>query len=230
MVSDVSARMEAIKTALATLSSLECISYVDRDHWHTYHPVVIFDTIVSTNLQQFFLQTHRPIDVSLWKTLGTFCPNLKIIQFPDNRTIWEDVIEVLFPLSFKEIYFNFWDYRSVSYLTTDFILAVLSTIQEVDTRIEMGWESFLKICPNREKLFDIAMSSLFVDNVWIQHDARGEGDTRIWYERGVVENWFEGSTSVETKEEPEEKHEWLETRYPLTYVRISLDVVRKGVK
>jgi len=89
--------------------------------------------------------------------------------------MWIDVIDMLSSLHFKEIYFNFWDYRSVSFLTTDFIIEVFAMIQEVDARIETDWESFWKICTNREELFDMAMSSLFVDNIWIQPEARGNG-------------------------------------------------------
>jgi len=55
----VSDGMKAIEMVLTTLSSLECIFYIDKDHRHTYHPVIIFDKIASTTIFLTNSQTHR---------------------------------------------------------------------------------------------------------------------------------------------------------------------------
>jgi hypothetical protein len=41
-------------------------------------------------------------------------------------------------------------------------------------------------------MFDIAMSGLFVDNTWIQHEAHGEENAKIWYQGILWKTGLEG--------------------------------------
>ena len=139
----------------------------------------------------------------------------------------KDAIEALSHLDLETILFNYWDGAKAYRLGTDLVVSALTAFP--CARIEMGWRLFMKACASdKQSLYEIARLNPSLGDIWVQHQCSPNSAYRGQeFDRTIVERWFEGLTKWEIQEQPKVGEEWLEGEYPLTYIRISLDVIRR---